>query len=103
MSNKLLPASVADSLSPNHQATRKIQSNSIYVIVIAVLIISLLSLPFAFVSVNIKSSAIIRPATEINTIRSLINGRVKESFITENQQVKKGQILYVIESDLLQV
>ncbi len=45
--------------------------------------------------------ALIRPTSEISAIRSLVNGRVKQSFITENKPVVKGETLYVIESEVM--
>lgn len=48
-----------------------------------------------------RSSALIRPASEVNTLRSIASGRVKEAYLTENQRVKEGDLLYVIESETL--
>ncbi len=62
---------------------------------------ALVSFFFVSISISKQASALIRPATEVSTIRSLVNGRIKESFIKENQFVKKGDLLCLIESELL--
>ena len=50
---------------------------------------------------SIRSSALIRPASEVNTLRSIASGRVKEAYLTENKKVKEGDRLYVLESETL--
>ncbi len=81
---------------PNFKST-----SIIYIICILFTFICIGLLPFLKINISVHSSALIRPTTEISVIRSLVNGRVKESFITENQSVQKGDVLYVIESEPL--
>lgn len=57
---------------------------------------------FCSVSVTIKSPGVIRPATEVGSIRSLANGRIKQTYATENGLMRKGEVLYVIDSDILE-
>lgn len=57
---------------------------------------------FCSVSVTIKSPGVIRPATNVGSIRSLVNGRIKQTYATENGLMRKGEVLYVIESDILE-
>lgn len=57
---------------------------------------------FCSVSVTIKSPGVIRPATEVGSIRSLANGRIKQTYATENGLMRKGEVLYVIDSDVLE-
>jgi membrane fusion protein, peptide pheromone/bacteriocin exporter len=78
------------------------KSNAIYITVLAMMTLTLLSLSWITVSISVKSPALLRPAIEISAIRSLVNGRIKESFLRENQTVKKGDVLYVIESEVLE-
>lgn len=59
------------------------------------------SLPFIHISVNVKSFAFIRPVTEVSLIRAPSNGRIVEVIIRENQPVQKDEVLFVIESDVL--
>jgi membrane fusion protein, peptide pheromone/bacteriocin exporter len=76
------------------------ESNAIYISVLTIITLALLSLSWITVSISVKSPALLRPAIEIITIRSLVNGRIKESFLRENQTVQKGDVLYVLESDV---
>lgn len=73
----------------------------IYISCIAFFFIAIAALPYLKTDVSVRSSALIRPASEVNTIRSIASGRVKEVFISENQKVKAGGLLYVIESETL--
>ena len=75
-------------------------STVIYTISGVFVLLFLISSNFILVPINIHSSGIIRPSSEISTIRSLVNGRLKECFVRENLTVRKGDILYVIESDV---
>ena len=51
--------------------------------------------------ISVRSSALIRPAAELNTIRSIASGRVKDAYLTENKKVKAGEVLYIVESETL--
>ena len=74
-------------------------------VIYAVFILAILTigccLPFFTINISVKSLAFIRPASEISAIRSLVNGKVKQSTIIENKSVTKGEILYIIESEVL--
>lgn len=59
------------------------------------------SLPIIRVSVNAKSFALIRPVTELSIIRSPANGRIVEVVPRENETVQKSEVMFVIESDVL--
>ena len=97
----LTPEQVIHSTIEIYSTTISRSRSIIYLGVLFLLCGVMVSLPFSYVSISVKSSALIRPATEISSIRSLVNGRVKESLVRENQPVQKGDILYVIESDVL--
>lgn len=57
---------------------------------------------FCSVSITIKSPGVIRPSAEVGSIRSLVNGRIKQTYVTENGLMHKGEVLYVIESDVIE-
>lgn len=63
--------------------------------------IALASLPFLKIDISIRTSALVRPLSEINTIRSISSGRIKEAYLFENKIIKKGDLMYVIESEKL--
>lgn len=100
-SSKLIQGRVLPFLSETYLHDTSVRSQIIYSSVILFLTAAFLSLPFINVSINIKSLALIRPSTEVSMIRSLVNGRIKESYIQENKAVRQGDVLFTIESDLL--
>jgi HlyD family secretion protein len=73
----------------------------IYISCIAFFSLGLVSLPYLKTDVSVRSTALIRPASEVNTIRSISSGRVKETYVAENKKVKEGDLLYLIESETL--
>jgi membrane fusion protein, peptide pheromone/bacteriocin exporter len=73
----------------------------IYISCIAFFFIAIAALPYLKTDVSVRSSALIRPASEVNTLRSIASGRVKEAYLTENKKVKAGELLYVLESETL--
>lgn len=58
-------------------------------------------MPYLKTDVSVRSSALIRPASEVNVIRCIVSGKIKEAYTAENKKVKGGELLYVIESETL--
>ena len=100
-SKKLLPVQLIPKVSESYQSSISAKSQVIYSTVIIILLAFVVCLPLVSTSINIKSPSIIRPSAEVSAIRSLVNGRVKDAFIVENQTIQKGNILYVIESEMI--
>jgi membrane fusion protein, peptide pheromone/bacteriocin exporter len=73
----------------------------IYIATVIVFLVLVVSLPIVTIPISVKSPALIRPTSEISAIRSLVNGRIKQSFIIENKAVKKDETLYMIESEVM--
>lgn len=79
------------------------KSRSLVYLSVSLLIVGAVSfLPFTSIPISVKSSALIRPASEITTIRSLVNGHLKEAQIVENLPVRKGDTLYILQSEILE-
>ena len=97
----LISSSITEHTSKYYLSSVKTQSILIYSITIITFFALLISLPFITTSVSVQSSAIIRPTSEISTLRSLVNGRLKESFVSENKAVTKGETLFVVESEMI--
>jgi multidrug resistance efflux pump len=77
------------------------RTSIIYLSCVGFFVLTLVSLPYLKTDISVRSSALIRPASEVNIIRSISSGRVKETYIAENKKVKEGDLLYVIESETL--
>jgi multidrug resistance efflux pump len=98
----ILPAEVIVETIVGLFNARRHHSNIIYNLIIISILAGLTALPFISIDINIKSQALIRPASEISLIKSLVNGRVKKIFIVENQYINKGDTLYIVESDIIE-
>lgn len=88
---------VADIHIPFQRGTR-----IIYLTCIILILAILISLPLVNLDVTVRSSASIRPASELSIIRSLVSGRLKEVYAIENKLVQKGDPLFVIDSEILE-
>jgi membrane fusion protein, peptide pheromone/bacteriocin exporter len=98
---KLIPGEVAEFVVESYLSTVKTKSILIYTVTVLVFFAAILSLIILSIQVSVQSSAFIRPVTEISTIRSLVNGRLRESFVYENKSVLAGETLFIIESEIL--
>jgi HlyD family secretion protein len=58
-------------------------------------------MPYLKTDVSVRSSALIRPASEVNVIRCISSGKIRETYAGENKKVKAGELLYVIDSETL--
>lgn len=87
--------------SETYRPKISVKSQAVYITVMLVFSFIIASFPFIIIPININSPALIRPATEISPVRSLVNGRIKEAFIKENQPVHKGEALYTVESEAI--
>lgn len=101
LTKKLLPAQIIPGIAETYQSHISKKSQFVYLLVLALLTTTATSLPFIYISVNVKSFALIRPVTEVSLIRSPSNGRIVEVAIRENQPVQKDEVLFMIESDVL--
>ncbi|MBY0436291.1 MAG: HlyD family secretion protein [Cyclobacteriaceae bacterium] len=77
------------------------RSAIIYNSCIAFFIVAIAALPYLKTDVSVRAFASIRPASQTTIIRSAATGRVKKVDVTENQRVKVGDLLYLIESEAL--
>jgi len=77
------------------------RTSIIYNICIVFCIVSLAAMPYLKTDVSVRAPALIRPAAEVSTLRSVASGRVKETYLAENKKVKEGEVLYLMESETL--
>lgn len=85
----------------NKHFPQNLNTSVIYSTCIAFCCGMVLAMPLIKTDISIRSSALIRPAAELNTIRSIASGRVKDAYLTENKKVKAGEVLYIVESETL--
>jgi multidrug resistance efflux pump len=102
-SQPLFPKEIIERTAECHLSRHSTFSLAIYVSVILVLIAALTSLPFVYVGVSVKSQGLIKAATDVSTLKATSTGHIKEVYIKENATVEKGQMLFAVQSPLLEV
>ncbi|MFT4025114.1 MAG: HlyD family efflux transporter periplasmic adaptor subunit [Flavihumibacter sp.] len=68
----------------------------IYLLIMASIAFALPASRFVYTDVFVKSTGVIRPATERTEVRSLVSGRVDSIFLKEGDFVRKDQVLLKI-------
>jgi HlyD family secretion protein len=76
------------------------KTNLIYLASIVASLATVVCLPYLKTNVSVRASAIIRPTTQVSVVKSLVNGKLKETYALENKAVVKGETLFVVESEL---
>lgn len=71
-------------------------SQKIYWVVLAVIIATLIALPFIYVDVSIQEYGIIRPVAEKTEIRAAISEFVDSVFVKEGQTVNQGDTILIL-------
>jgi HlyD family secretion protein len=84
------------------QSSAAIVSLMYWVICSVIVVIIVFSWYFA-IEISTLSPGIIRPNAETSVVRSSVGGRIKQSFIRENQSVRMGDTLYLLETDALNI
>lgn len=102
MEEKLFPAEIVKYTTEYHYQRYGTRTVVIYQILLAIVLISFLSLFFVKVDVSVKALGIIRAVSENHTVKSIISGRIEEVFVKENQPVQAGQVLARVKADVLE-
>jgi HlyD family secretion protein len=95
--SEFLPHTVEGYL-PRHSRS----THAIYLTVLATVIIGLAALPFLFVDVSVKSPGVLKTMSEVSTVKVISSGFVTLVHIKENEKVTQGQLLFEVQSPLLQ-
>ncbi|MBB2146376.1 HlyD family efflux transporter periplasmic adaptor subunit [Pedobacter sp. LMG 31464] len=81
-----------------HQ-TRK-SSQLIYVLTLMAVIVAITSLPFLYTTVNVKGKGLMQSSVEKTELFAPANGRLVSVNLTDNQRVKRGTTLLVMDASL---
>jgi multidrug resistance efflux pump len=98
----LLPKEILQQTSQYHLARYSRPAQTIYIIIVISILGFIAALPSIFIDVSIKSTGLLKAATEVSTIKAISSGYVKEVFVQENSLVKKDQLLFAVKSPLLE-
>ncbi len=97
----LFPKEILEHTSQYHLAQYSRPAQTIYIIILVSIFCFIASLPYVFIDISIKSAGLLKAATEASTIKAISAGYVKEVFIQENSSVKKDQLLFSVQSPML--
>jgi HlyD family secretion protein len=86
----------------NLWAKTRVNTRSNYLILLLLLISIFVSLPFIAVDISAQSRGIVRSANENVPITNMVASRILAVHFKQNQQVKKGDTLVVLDPDMLQ-
>jgi len=103
MQQQLFPADVLENSTEGYLPRVTVKSQWIYTVTVVAIMFTLFSLPFLYIDISVQSRGILRTKNEKTELRSLVNGIIQKALISENQPVKKGEVLYEINSEELAV
>ncbi|WP_254411584.1 HlyD family secretion protein [Dyadobacter diqingensis] len=101
MQQQLFPPDVLENSIEGYLPSVAVGSQWIYATTIFAILLTLFSLPFLYIDISVQSSGSLRTANEKTELRSLVNGVIQHVTVTENQTVRKGEMLYEISSQEL--
>jgi multidrug resistance efflux pump len=96
MQTQLYPAEYAEDSLERLLADRSRTSHAIYLLVLAALLGAVIALPFARVDVSVRSTGLIRPATEKHEVKAPASGLVQRLLVRENDEVQAGRPLLIL-------
>jgi multidrug resistance efflux pump len=101
MQQQLFPPDILENSIEGYLPRVAVRSQWIYAVTVAAIILTLFSLPFLYIDISIPGNGILRTKNEKTELRSLVNGVIRNVMISDNQSVKKGEVLYEINSQEL--
>lgn len=102
MSNQIFPAEILEQTAEYQLAQHSRTTQIIYNLLVLSLLALVVSLPFLFIDISVKSSGLLRAATELNTLKAMSSGVVRKVYVSENSFVKKDQLLFEVQSSVLE-
>lgn len=97
-----LPKEILQHTTQYHLARYSRPGQTIYIIIVISILAFIASLPYIFIDISIKSIGLLKATTEVSSIKAISSGYVKEVFIQENSVVKKDQLLFSVQSPMLE-
>lgn len=89
----LLPNEWIENSIETYIYQRTTKSQMIYWVVLLAITATIVALPFVYVDISVQGSGVVRPVTEKTEIKSAITELVDSIYVSEGDQVKKGDIL----------
>ena len=92
----IFPTESIDFSEEYHLAENTVKSQVIYSVIVLSVIAFLLSLPYIYVDITMQADGLIRPKSEKTEIKTITSGIVTNIFISEGQEVRKGDTLLTL-------
>ncbi|WP_146113716.1 HlyD family secretion protein [Sphingobacterium gobiense] len=99
---RIFPAEIIEYSVEHHFHRHHTRTLVVYQVLLCAFIIGFISLFFIRVSINVIGGGTLRPVVERNVIKSPVNGKLDRVFIKENQRVATGDVLFTLQTDLLE-
>lgn len=100
---KIFPATIANHSVEVYDSRISVRSTIIYLILIGILVFGFIALPFIYVDIAVQSRGTLQSALQRNALISSVGGRLEQWNLSENQKVRKGDILAVVRSEQVQL
>jgi len=100
---QLFPPEIIHDTSESHFVRHNSKIWIIYLVVVLIVAGVIVAFPFVYVPITTQARGIIRTEFENNQIQSVVYGEITQINLTENQEVKKGDTLLVLNSENIDV
>lgn len=101
MQTQLFPSEIIENSVESHHYQVSMRSQWIYITLLLSMMGAFISLFFIRIDVSVRAEGILRPVTEKTELKPALSGKIKEIYIKENQMVKQGEKIIVLESELI--
>lgn len=98
---QIFPKEIIENTIQAYLPKNGVKSMAIYGLLLGSVLLAIVALPFIKVKVYTSANGIIKPTIERVAVSSLNSGKVLLTNIKDNKYVKKGDILLVLESNVL--
>ena len=98
---QILPSDFMETTHEAYLPKVSAKGQLIYCTLLGLVIVALISLPFIYVDISVRSMGEIRTISEKTDVSSLVGGKIAWIRIKENQKVLKGETLISLETDVL--
>jgi HlyD family secretion protein len=101
METKIFPSAILNSTVEVYDSQIRIRSKVIYLIALGLILMALASLPLIVVDVAVQTRGTFQSSIQRNPIQIATGGRLESWNLSENQEVKQGDVLAVIRREQL--
>ena len=101
METKIFPAAILNNTIEVYDSRISIRSRGIYLTFLGLISVIALSLPLIVVDVAVQTRGTFQSALQRNPVQIATGGRLEFWSLSENQEVKQGEVLAVIRGEQL--